>query len=247
VTGTLEGAVRKLVTCLAGVLLLLIVGCGQQIPTATPEPTAIPTPTAAPDPPRYWQAQYEQAQGIPPTGRTSRDEYLSGLFPEFAAEHIVGQEALRHAAASVGTTPELTTFADALPTLTVLLPGASTWRALRAMTQEQRWVMYERYAELGQTYVRGLAMSVLAGSEPALTFQATDLALAGGAATITQLMVEKAAFMGQMRGYYPAWMATQVARNEFSPAAIRTWEITAPALAGTETYMDALDRKYDLP
>ena len=197
--------------------------------------------------PRYWQAQYEQARGIPATGRGALAEFRSGLFPEFAAKHMVGQEALRQAAASAGTIPELTTFADALPALTAQLPGAETWRALRAMTLEQRWVMYERYADLGQSYLRRLAMSVLAGSEPTLTFQATDLALAGGAAAITQLMVQKAVFLGAMRERYPAWFAERLAQQAFAPAAIGAWEITAPALAGAETYLDALARKYNLP
>ena len=238
----------KLATYLAGVLLLSAVGCGQQTPTATPEPTATPTPTATSAPTRYWQAQYERPQGIPTSSETPYSQYRRGLFPEYAAKHMVGQEALRQAAASVGTIPELTTFADALLALTAQLPGAETWRALRAMTLEQRWVMYERYADLGQSYLRQLAMSALAGSEPTLTFQATGLALAGGAAAITQLMVQQAAFRGALRERGTlSWMAEILADREFAPAAIRAWEITEPALAGTETYLDALARKYNLP
>ncbi len=238
---------RKLVTYLAGVLLLLIVGCGQQIPTATPEPTAIPTPTATPDPPRYWQAQYEQAQGITIAGASGRQQYQAEMFPEYAAKHMVEQEGLRHAAASAGTTPRLTTFADALPALTAQSPDAETWRALRAMTLEQRWVMYERYADLGQSYLRGLANSVLAGREPTLTYQATDLALAGGAAAITQLMVQQAAFRSAQREGAPTWLSRSLTRMAFDPARIRAWEITPAAIAQEESYLDELASVWGLP
>jgi len=235
---------RRIATYLAGVLLVSIVGCGQQTPTATPEPTAIPTPTATPDPTRYWQAQYEQAQGISPGSRAPLSQYKAEMFPEYAALHMVQQETLRQAAASAGTTPELTTFAEALPVLIAQAPDAETWRALRAMTLEQRWVMYERYADLGQSYLRGMADSVLAGREPTLTFQATDLALAGGAAAITQLMVQQAAFRSAQRGA-PTWLSRGLTRLAFDPATIRAWEITPAAIAQEESYLDELARVWD--